>query len=439
MALALFCAVVACSAAAQTSNQYDELVRAYVRNRDFSGSVLVAHGGHVVFRRSYGMANYELSVPNSDKTRFHIASLSKTFTAAGIVLLEKQGKLKISDHLNQYVPGFLNGDKITIEQMLTHSSGLPDYYSLPEYSTKKQLVVTLPDLIAWVQTKPLDFLPGSESRYSNTGYAFLAYIIQQASGMSYEQFVSEELFKPAGMKNSGTFRDDLLIMERASGYQPWAGDPGMRNAPAYDKTILMGAGSLYSTTDDLYSWARALREGKIIDLTKIQFPYGWGQRELSLKNGRKHKLLEQDGRDPGYVSHVSMFLDSDLTVILLGNLEDAAVNKMADDLAHLALGEVPLPPAPRSASSLTTTGSDYAGRYEVRPNFLLDVKATGSELFLRGTGGDYLPLEPIGKDSFFYRQFYVPVKFKRDASGKVEALLWSGDYPCRRLSEKPQP
>ena len=439
LALLIVAISAVCPADAQQANQFDELVRAYVRNGDFSGSVLVAQGSRIVFRKSYGMANYELSVPNSDKTRFHIASLSKTFTAAAIVLLEKQGKLRLSDRLNQYIPGFLNGDKITIEQMLSHSSGLPDYYSLPEYPAKKNQSITLPELIAWVQTKPLDFLPGSESRYSNTGYAFLAYIIEQVSGKPYEQFISDELFKPAGMKNSGTFRDDVLIPERASGYQPWAGNSGLRNAPAYDKTILVGAGSLYSTTDDLNLWTRALREGKILDLAKLQYPYGWGQRDMTLKNGKKRKLLEQDGRDPGFVSHVSLFLDTDLTVILLGNLEDAAVNKIADDLAYVALGDVPPSPAPRSESKLTAPGSDYAGRYEVRPNFLLDVKAVGTELFLRGTGGDYLPLEPTGKDSFFYRQFYVPVKFKRDRSGKVDALLWSGDYPCKRLSEKPQP
>jgi hypothetical protein len=112
-------------------------------------------------------------------------------------------------------------------------------------------------------------------------------------------------------------------------------------------------------------------------------------------------------------------------------------HQVEDDV--VALGEAPTLPAPRSSHKFVAPGADYAGRYEVRPNFLLDVKAVGSELFLRGTGGDYLPLEPTGKDSFFYRQFYIPVKFKRDASGKVAALLWSGDYPCKRLSEKPQP
>ena len=440
-AVVLFAAVLVpgvSPATAQTANRFDDYIHAYVHNGDFSGSVLITRAGHVLFRKSYGMANYELSVPNTDKTRFHIASVSKTFTAAAIVLLAKQGKLKFSDPLSKFIPGFLNGEKITIEQMLTHSSGLPDYYSLPEYAVKKNQPVTLPDLIAWVKTKPLDFLPGTESRYSNTGYAFLAYIIEQVSGESYEQFIADELFQPAGMKNSGIFRDDVLIPERASGYQPWTGNPGMRNAPAYDKTILIGAGSLYSTTDDLSAWTRALREGKFFDLSKLSYPFGWGRRESTI-HGTKHAFLEQDGRDPGFVSHVSMYLDDDLAVILLGNLEDAAVNTMADDLGRIALGDAVSPPPPRASHGSSQNDSDFAGTYQVRPDFLLDVKAQGSNLFLRGTGGDYLPLEPTGKDAFFYRQFYVPVKFKRDRAGKIEALLWKGDYPCKRISDKPQP
>src|SRR5689334_18165864 len=171
---------ISASVTAQISgSRFDRQVQAYVRNGDFSGSVLVAKDAHILFQKSYGMANHEWNIPNSENTKFHIASVTKTFTAAAIILLEQQGKLKFSDPLSKYVPGYLNGDRITIEQMLTHSSGLPDFYSLPEYPAKKYQRVALPDLIAWVKTKPLDFLPGSKNSYSNTGYAFLAYIIEQ--------------------------------------------------------------------------------------------------------------------------------------------------------------------------------------------------------------------------------------------------------------------
>jgi CubicO group peptidase (beta-lactamase class C family) len=435
-AATLACFFLSCFAFSQTSRpRFDDHIQAYVRNGDFSGSVVMAKSGHIIFQKSYGMANYEWGIPNSEKTKFHIASVTKTFTAAAVVLLEQQGKLKLTDPLSKYIPGYLNGDRITIEQMLTHSSGIPDYYSLAEYPTKKFQRVTLPDLISWVKTKPLDFLPGSKSSYSNTGYGFLAYIIEQISGKTYDQFIQEEFLHPIGMKDTGILRDEVLIANRADGYQPALGNPGLGNAPFYDKTILTGSGSLYSTTSDLYAWCRAIESHRFFDIGKLAYPYGWGTRETK----SKHKYIEQSGRDPGFASHVAIFPDDDLIVIVLGNLEDAAVNVMADDLAALALGENPQPPAPRTKAHSDVAGvDDFTGRYEVNPTFLLDVRAERHDLYLRGTGGDYLPLEPLGKDAFFYRQLYVKVDFKRDKTGKVETLLWNGDYPCKKVSDKPQ-
>jgi CubicO group peptidase (beta-lactamase class C family) len=427
--------VLASRLAAQTGARFDRQVQAYVHNGDFSGSVLVARDGHILFEKSYGMANYEWGIANSEKTKFHIASVTKTFTAAAILQLERQGKLKLSDPLSKYVPDFLNGERITIEQMLMHTSGLPDFYSLPEYPIRKYQKVTLADLVAWVKTRPLDFLPGSKSSYSNTGYAFLAYIIERVSGKPYEQFLAEEILKPAGLKDTGTFRDDAIISNRATGYQPAFGNHGLRNAPAYDKAILTGSGSLYSTTTDLYQWCGLVQSNKFFNVHSAEHAYGWGARETK----SKHKYIEQSGRDPGFSSHIASFPDERLIVIVLGNLEDAAVNPMADDLAAIALGEDPATPSPRTkVAEAIAYPEEFAGTYEVNPTFLLDVKAEGAALYLRGTGGDYLPLEPTGRDSFFYRQLYVKVGFRRDKTGRIEALLWNGDYPCKKLSDKPQ-
>jgi CubicO group peptidase (beta-lactamase class C family) len=434
--LATFLLFLVASLPAQTGARYDHQIQAYVHNGDFSGSVLVARDGHILFQKSYGMANHEWGIPNSEKTRFHVASVTKTFTAAAILQLERAGKLKLDDPLNKYVPDFLNGERITIEQMLTHTSGLPDFYSLPEYPLRKYQRVTLSDLVAWVKTKPLDFFPGSKSSYSNTGYAFLAYIIEQVSGKPYEQFLAEEILKPAGMKDTSAFRDDAIITNRATGYQPAFDDHGLRNAPAYDKTILTGSGSLYSTTADLYEWCRSVQASKFFNVHDASRAYGWGARETKTK----HKYIEQSGRDPGFSSHIALFPDGRLIVIVLGNLEDAAVNTVADDLAAIALGEDPAAPLPRTKATVPVVHpEEFAGTYEVNPKFLLDVRTEDSKLYLRGTGGDYLPLEPTGKDAFFYRQLYVKVGFRRDKNGKIEALLWNGDYPCKKLSDKPQP
>jgi CubicO group peptidase (beta-lactamase class C family) len=416
---------------AQTPARFDHQIQAYVRNGDFSGSVLVARDGRILFQKSYGMANQDWNIPNSEKTKFHIASVTKTFTAAAILQLAREGKLKLEDPLSKYIPNFLNGERITVEQMLMHTSGLPDFYSLPEYPLKKYQRVTLADLVAWVKVKPLDFLPGSKSSYSNTGYGFLAYIIEQVSGKTYEQYLADEILKPAGMKDTGAFIDDAIIPNRASGYQPGFGDHGLRNALAYDKTILTGSGSLYSTTADLYQWCRVVEGGKFFNVRDVSHAYGWGARETK----SEHKYIEQSGRDPGFSSHVELFPEDRVIAIVLGNLEDAAVNNITDDMAAIALGEDPATPGVRAkGSSSVPHAEEFAGTYEVNPKFLLDVRAEDSKLYLRGTGGDFLPLEPTGKDTFFYRQLYVKVGFRRDKNGKIEALLWNGDYPCKKLN-----
>ena len=180
--------VLASRLAAQTGARFDRQVQAYVRNGDFSGSVLVARDGHILFEKSYGMANHEWGIANSEKTKFHIASVTKTFTAAAILQLERQGKLKLSDPLSKYVPDFLNGERITIEQMLTHSSGLPDFYSLPEYPRRKYQKVTLADLVAWVKTRPLDFFPAARAATATPATRFWRTSLSKCRGNPTSSF-----------------------------------------------------------------------------------------------------------------------------------------------------------------------------------------------------------------------------------------------------------
>lgn len=412
---------------------FEHFLEPFVAMGDFSGSILVARGEKILFRRDYGQLDCELRVEHSRRSRFHIASLSKTFTAAAVLLLEKDGKLALTDSLGKYMPDYPDAEKITLTHLLEHASGLPDYYSLPEYPELRRSRVTLDRLISIVRTKPLDFAPGTKSQYSNTGYAFLAYVIEKVSGVSYDRFVRERLLLPAGMKDSGTWTDEPLIPFRARGYQPWIGGVGLRNAPFYDKTLLTGSGSLYSTVDDLWAWYRFVRSQNLFPINGPHYPFGWGLRK---KDDRSY--IEQSGRDPGFVSHMTVFPREDLVIIVLGNREIAADSSIADGLAAIALGVSPNAGKTRPTYRVPEGAlAGYAGRYEVAPNFLMDVVPSEDHLFLRGTGGDFLPLDPVGKDAFFYRQLYVNVGFKRDDSGKVIALLWGGDYPCKRIADAP--
>jgi hypothetical protein len=263
----------------------------------------------------------------------------------------------------------------------------------------------------------------------------LAYIIEKVSGKHYGQFIADEIFAPAGMRDSGTDLDTPLIPDRSSGYQPWIGPHKMRNAPYYDKAIITGSGSLYSTVDDLYLWYQTVRDKRLFDITALKYPYGWGQRQFHGK-----EFIEQSGRDPGYVSKFEAFLDEDLIVILLSNIEVGSDDVIASGLWSLAFGDSPVPPARRASFVLPHgTAAEYSGRYHVSPNLIMDVSVIDDELFLRGTGGDYLPLDPIRPDAFFYKQLYAEISFRRDGKGRVDAILWNGNFVCAKIADQPLP
>ncbi len=407
--------------------EVDRYLAPYIQMKDFSGAALIAQNGKILVRKGYGPANLEYGIPNGPQTRFHIASMSKTFTAAAIVMLEKQGRLKFDDPLSKFLPDFPSGDKIKVSNLLTHTSGVPDFYALPEYDDLKTKPLTLNDWIALVKSKPLDFEPGKQSNYSNTGYALLSIIIEKASGKSYEDFLRERIFVPLKMENTGTWDDTRIIVNRSSGYEPWTGAQGLVNPPYYEKSVLIGSGSLYSTVDDLYLWYKAIHSGNLfpMDMTR---PYGWGIRKRFNRD-----LIEQGGNDPGFVSSISAYLKDDLCVIVLGNVRTGAIVKIKDDLGAIVLKEkYDLPVARKTVAADPKLFQDYVGQYEVSPKLTITVKTDGKQLYLKGTGGYFLPLEPLSETKYFYRQFYVPIVFDRDKEGKVSQILWDGKYPCKR-------
>ena len=168
------------------------------------GTVLVARGGRILFRQSYGMANYELGVPNSSVTRYHIASVSKPFTAAAILQLQEQGHLSVSDKVSKYVPGFPNGERITLDHLLTHSSGIPDINGIEGIETFERSPHTLEQLVAKFARLPVEFAPGSKQSYSNSNYNLLALILEKVSGESYENYLRRHIFRSepeAGLAN----------------------------------------------------------------------------------------------------------------------------------------------------------------------------------------------------------------------------------------------
>jgi CubicO group peptidase (beta-lactamase class C family) len=255
----------------QDPARLEQIVQSYVAGDHFMGTVLVAKGDQVILSKGYGSANLEWNVPNTPSTKFRLGSITKQFTAASILLLEERGKLKVDDPVKKYVPDAPPAwDKITIFNLLTHTSGIPNFTGFPDYATTEALPSPAEKTIARFRDKPLDFEPGSKYSYSNSGFVLLGYLVEKISGESYEKFLQENIFTPLGMKDSGYDSNSDVIARRASGYAPGGRGGPLVNAGFVHMTIPGGAGGLYSTTEDLLKWERGLFGGKVLSAASLQ-------------------------------------------------------------------------------------------------------------------------------------------------------------------------
>jgi len=262
------------SAQTDDSRHVFELVDAYVTaeaaEHSFRGAVLVGMNGKVVFEKAYGVADEEWNAHNTTTTKFRIASLSKQFTAACVLLLQERGRLKVQDPVSRYLAGLPERwQSITIHQLLTHTSGAPNYTDSSQLPKINRTGATPQEMIALVADKPLDFKPGSQWHYTNTGYILIGMIIEKVSGQSYADFVKSNIFERLGMTNSGYDRATDILKERASGYQ--IKDGILTNADFIDMTIPYAAGGIYSTVEDMYGWNEAMaQDGKLLAANSLK-------------------------------------------------------------------------------------------------------------------------------------------------------------------------
>jgi len=245
----------AAPAAQQIVAKVDEYMNAAARAKYFNGSVLVARNGQPLISKGYGMANLELRVPNKPQTAFRIGSITKQFTATAIMMLQERRKLNVKEPICKYLENCPAGwQNVTIHHLLTHTSGIPSYTSLPDFGKISTQHFTFADFVDVFRDKPLEFTPGDKFVYNNSGYYLLGLIVEQVSGASYSEFLRGNVFLPLGMKNSGYDDSSTLVPNRASGY--YRRKSSFFNADYMNMTIPYSAGALYSTTEDLLIWSR---------------------------------------------------------------------------------------------------------------------------------------------------------------------------------------
>ena len=340
-----------------------EWIATYSANNYLHGSILIANKGEILLNQGFGMSSIEFRVPNTKETKYRIGSITKSFTAMAIYILQEQNKLHIDDLISKYLPDFSKGYNITIHHCLTNSSGIVNFTSFPDFWGKTmRLPLSKEEIIQSVQDLPLEFEPGTDFSYSNTGYLVLTGIIEKITGMDYDSFIKESIILPLELYHTGCDDGVEIVQNLASGYS----FQGEAIKAAYaDLTYPTGAYGLYSTTEDLYKWDQAIRTNKLISkdstsqmLTAVNNIYASGWFTSSILN---RPCYHHFGDISGYVNNMLCFKGG-LSVIFLSNINIMPVQHLSREIAALVLGtdyRIPDKLLPIGINS----DIDIAGRY----------------------------------------------------------------------------
>lgn len=342
------------------------------RKNHFNGSVLVSYKGEVLLKSGYGMANFEYEIPNTSKTKFRIGSITKGFTALAVVQLEEKGLLSIEDAIDKYLPDFPNGEQIKIHHLLIHTSGIFNFVATAEFWERDMRLYTkdLQDLIALFSDKPLAFKPGEEFNYSNSDYVLLLAIIEKVSGLTYENYVKKEILDKIEAFDTGFDNGRNIVKNLSTGYSVWK---DIIHAEFADMSKTRGGYGMFSTVEDLYLWDRALYSDLLLSKESLNRiftayhsfygGYGWDIGEQVI-NGVPRKRTGHFGDISGFVNNFVRYIDDDLVVIVLSNLNIAPVEEISNSLAKIVLGEqVDLPKISKHINFSQNIISKYIGTY----------------------------------------------------------------------------
>jgi CubicO group peptidase (beta-lactamase class C family) len=308
----------------------DEVITAANKYRLFNGSVLVAENGKVIYKKGLGLAQMEWSIPNTPETRFRLGSITKQFTAALILQLVEQGKVKLDGKVSDYLPAYRKdiGEKVTVHQLLNHTSGIPSYTSLPGFfNDVSRNPFTVDDFIKKYASNNLEFEPGSKFSYNNSGYFLLGAIVEKVTGQTYERALRERILDPLSMKNTGYDYHGTLIEKRASGYQKTP--DGYTNAPYLDMSLPYAAGAMYSTVEDLYLWDQALYTDRVLSAATKElmykpnlddYAYGWVVTKAKLGSETESvPKIKHGGGINGFSTVIVRFPAQQHLIVLLDN------------------------------------------------------------------------------------------------------------------------
>lgn len=422
---------------------FDKLVDRIFKNAQSgttSGvSVLVSQDGKIIYEKGFGYADVGNKVPVSPDSKFRIGSITKQFIATCILKLQEQGKMSVQDKLSKYIPGFPRGDEVTIQHLLTHTSGIHSYTNRPAFMKYLTMPITSAALVDTIEAYPYDFNPGDRYQYNNSGYFLLGYILEKLSGKSLAVYLNETLFKPLGMNNTGIYETTKVLDNEAYGYS-YSNDTIIK-AVNWDMSWAGGAGALYSTTKDLYTWNEALFNGKVLsdaslnaaftktelnNKEKIDYGFGWG-----LGNFRGYKFISHGGGLHGFLSDLERQPEKKVTIVVLCN-STPPPSGIDPGTNSLLIAEYLLWSGMKEQASFASdikidenTLKSYTGRYNYGHGAVLMVTLEGNQLMAQMTGQPNFPIYPSSEDQFNWKVVEASIKFVKDEKGNVSHAIHS--------------
>ena len=419
----------------------DTLISAYNRLYKFNGSVLVEKSGTILLDKGYGYRNASDKVLNNEQSIYQLGSVTKQFTSAIILKLQEEKKLSVKDKLSKYFPQYPKGDSITIEQLLTHTSGIYNYTNDGTFMANEITKPTNRDkIMALFKDKPLDFSPGTGWNYSNSGYSLLGYIIEAVTKKPYEQVVRNYIFNPLQMTHSGFDFTHLKSNQKAKGYFK-LNDKDTAAAPIVDSSVSFSAGAIFSTTGDLYKWHQALENNIILSKAeqekaytpvKNHYGYGWGIDSIEGKRRVGH-----GGGIHGFSTNIARVPEDDICIVLLSNESDGGLDEITKSIfAILYNKEYQLPKERIAIKVPEETLKQYEGEYEIKPELHVIISIKDGELLASPTGQTPDILYAEKEDFFFVKTEDIQVEFKRNNKKEVDSLILyqgGGQIPCKKI------
>ncbi len=393
-------------------------------------AVVVLRDGQTLLRAGYGLADLEYGAPIDPDTVFRIGSVTKQFTAVAILMLAEEGKLSVDDEITRHLPDYpTHGQKITIEHLLTHTSGVPDYMRIPGFMDDVRDDRTVAEMIALFKDQDLDFEPGSRWSYSNSGYTLLGAIIESVTEQSYGDFVEQRIFEPLGMTRSSYETHETIVPRRARGYDN--GEDGFVNARYVSMTIPYAAGSLLSTVDDMARWDAALSTDKLLPRAArvrlwtpyepvtagpLLYGYGWivGEHEGS-------PVMHHNGSVDGFFAYAVRMPREGIYVAVLANnsSEPGKVMNLTKRAAALASGK----PLERQKVEVSNDVlARYAGVYRIGERDTRSLILKDGRLYSKR--GPRPPMELVfsSETEFFNPQTLVYGRFELDSAGQATGM-----------------